>query len=447
MSIYLRRTVLSRLRVSFHRYGTRFLLITLVTGISAVCGSSALAELNPGERLTQENWRAAQELIPEPVLGRFQAGGYQAQIITLPETVDWGSKFKAASEGNADQFLVDTDGRLIDSTTHTYPPFLYGYPFPQIDPHDSQAAIKAMYNFSYALMQADDTERHSNLHWVSPTALERVVEFRSQILFYGSRFSGPIENPDDALRKVIIAGVAPGDVVGVATLEWNYLDPQKWNAIWSYLSQLRRVRRLPSIDGSSSLFGSDLSHDDLYLFSGKVSYFNWKLIGVQEALVPYTLPNPKRLQPREQGYILENPGDRLVMGWEKADWDGLAWWPVNVHLTRRPVWVVEATPKDPAYAYSRQVLWIDKELYIGYYKITYDKAGQLWRTLLNSVSIGKTADNDFSVAQPDFMLSVDERHNQATVELPFKQGHELSFNVGLSGALFTPAEFARQDGR
>jgi hypothetical protein len=273
-----------------------------------------------------------------------------------------------------------------------------------------------------------------------------VVEFRGQILFYGSRFSGPIENPDAALRKIIIAGVAPGDVVGVATLEWNYLDPEKWNAIWSYLSQLRRVRRLPSIDGSSSLFGSDLSHDDLYLFSGKVSYFNWKLIGVQEARVPYTLPNPKRLQPRERGYVLENPS-RLVMGWEKADWDGLAWWPVNVHLARRPVWVVEATPKDPAYAYSRQVLWIDKELYSGYYKMTYDKAGQLWRTLLNSVSIGKTADGNFSVAQPDFLLSVDERRNEATVELPFKQGHELSFNVGLSGAFFTPAKFARQDGR
>ena len=45
--------------------------------------------------------------------------------------------------------------------------------------------------------------------------------------------------------------------------------------------------------GSESLFGMELAHDDPYLFSGKVQYFSWKLIGVQEALVPYTLPNPK----------------------------------------------------------------------------------------------------------------------------------------------------------
>lgn len=440
-------TASSGLRRSLHRYTLIFSVLSLVTGVSVLRSFTAHAELNPGDRLSRENWGEAQGFIPEPVLRRFQAGGYRAKIVTLPETVDWGKRFKAASEGNVSQFSVDADGRLIDSTTQTYPPFLYGYPFPRIEPQDPQAALKAMYNFSYVLMQPDDAKRLSNLHWVSPSALERRVEFKGNILFYGSRFSGPIENPDDALRKITITGVAPNHVVGVATLEWNYLDPQKWNAIWSYLSQLRRVRRLPSIDGSSSLFGSDLSHDDLYLFSGKVSYFDWKLIGVQEALVPYTLPNPKRLQPREQGYVLENPADRLVMGWEKADWDGVAWWPVNVHLARRPVWVVEATPKDPAYAYSRQVLWIDRELYIGYYKVTYDKAGQLWRTLLNSVSIGKTADSDFSVAQPDFLLSVDEQHDQATVELSLTQGHELSFNVGLTGALFTPAELAKRDGR
>lgn len=305
-----------------------------------------------------------------------------------------------------------------------------------------------MYNLSYVLMQVDDAERLSNLHWVSPSALERSVEFRGQIIFYGSRFSGPIDNPDEALRKVAIAGVAPGDVVGLATLEWNYLDPQKWNAIWSYLSQLRRVRRLPPVDGSSTLFGSDLAHDDLYLFSGKVSYFDWKLLGSREALVPYALPNPKRLVPREQGYVLKNPADRLVMGWEKTEWDGLAWWPVNVvHLARRPVWVVEATPKDPAYAYSRQVLWIDKDLSLAYYKVTYDKAGKLWRTLLNSVSIGKTADGAFSVAQPDFTLCVDEQQNRATVEVPHKPGHELAFNVGLPGTYFNPTDFAGRDGR
>jgi hypothetical protein len=333
---------------------------------------------------------------------------------------------------------------LIDNTTNAYPAFLYGYPFPQIDPKDPQAAAQVIYNFSYTLMQADDADRLSNLHWATPSALERRAEFRGQLLFYGSRFSGPIANPDATLRKGIIAGVAPQEVYGVVILEWVYLDPKRWNSLWSYVPELRRVRPVPAADGSDDLFGSDLAHDDLFLFSGKVQYFTWKLVGVQEALVPYTLPNPKLLRRADKGYLLENSQDPLSMGWEKEGWQGKAWWPTNASLVKRPVWVVEATAKDARYAYSRQVLWIDRELYTAYYKEAYNRAGQLWRMLVNSVAVAQTPVGDLSLAQPDFTLSVDEQQNRATVELPFKQGQPLAFGVGLSGDLFTQMELLKR---
>ena len=108
------------------------------------------------------------------------------------------------------------------------------------------------------------------------------------------------------------------------------------------------------------------------------------------------------------------------------------------------MWVVEATAKDAQYAYSRQVLWIDRELYVAYYKEAYDRAGQLWRMLLNSVSVAQTPEGDLSLAQPDFTLSVDEQQNAATVELPFKQGQPLAFGVGLSEELFTELELLKR---
>lgn len=408
------------------------------------CSLSVWAELRPGDTLGHENWQEARGLMPDPVLRRFQDGSYRARIIALSDTVEWGSKFKAASEANARKFAVDSEGSLIDPVTQTYPAFLYGYPFPQIDPADPQAAAKVMYNFSYTLMQPDDADRFSNLHWVTPSELERYIEFQGQILFYGSRFSGPIANPDATLRKLIVAGVAPYEVVGVVTLQWVYLDPRQWNSLWTFVPALKRVRRLTAANGSDRLFGSDLTHDDPYLFSSKVQYFTWKLVGVQEALVPYTLPNPKLLRPAKQGYLLENPENLLVMGWETEGWTGRAWWPTNYRLVRRPVWIVEATSKDTQYAYGRQVLWIDRELYVGYYKETYDRDGQQWRMLLNSVSVGRTAQGDFSVAQPDFTLSVDEQRNHATIELPLKPGQQLAFGVGLSGELFTQTELMRR---
>jgi len=405
---------------------------------------TARAQLKPGDTLGKENWQAAKGLIPDPILRRFEDGSYRAKVIASPDTMSWGNKFTMASAANAGKFSVDATDSLLDTATHAYPAFLYGYPFPQIEAKDPQAATKVMYNFAYTLMQPDDADRFSNLHWSTPTALEKHVDFQGQLRFYGSRFSGPTANPDAVLRKLIVAGVAPYEVVGVVTLEWTYLDPKQWNSIWAFIPALKRVRRLTAANGSDSLFGSDLSHDDPYLFSGKVQYFNWQLISVQDALVPCTLPNPKLLRPAERGHTLENPKDLITMGWDTPGWTGKAWWPINYSFVSRPVWVVEATAKDANYAYSRQVLWIDRELYVGYYKEAYDKDGQLWRVVLNSVSVGRTAEGDFSVAQPDFTLSVDEKRNHATVELPLKQGQQLAFGAGLSEEVFTQSELMKR---
>ncbi len=412
--------------------------------LSLLGNSVTWAGPNPGDTLSQANWQEAKGLIPDSVLHHFQDGKYQAKIITLSTTLGWGRKFKAASETNAGKFSVNADNFLIDNSTQFYPVFLYGYPFPQIDPADPHAAAKVMYNFSYTLMQPDDLDRSANLHWLTPSTLERYVEFQGQVLFYGSRFSGPIPNPDATLRKLLIAGVSPHDVVGVVTLEWTYLDPKQWNSLWTYVPGLRRARQRPPANGSDGLFGSDLAHDDPYLFSSKVQYFNWKFVGVQEALVPYTLPNPRPLHQTPQGYQFENLQNVLTPGWETKGWSGDSWWPANYTLVKRPVWVVEATPKDPQYAYGRQVLWIDKDLYVGYYKEAYDKGGRLWRSQVGSVSVGQSSDGDFSLAQPDFTLSVDEQRNHATVELPLKQPEKIFFNAGLSERLFTQLEMMKR---
>ena len=398
---------------------------------------SVWADLNPGDTLNQESWQQAKSLLPEGVLRRFQDGSYQAKVTTLPTTMTWGSKFKSATEANAEKFAVDAAGSLTAKTTNTVPPFLYGYPFPQIDPKDPQAATKVIYNFSYTLMQADDVERSSSLYWVSPTERQNHIEFQAQLLFHGSRFSGAIANPDATLRKGIIAGISPAEVYGVMILEWVYLDPQRWNSLWMYVPELRRVRQLPPANGSDNLFGSDLAYDDPYLFSGKVQYFTWKLVGAQDALVPYISPELKLLQRESKGYGLGEQKDLLIMGWEKEGWKGKAWWPTTIQLVKRPVWVIEATAKDPKYAYGRQILWIDRELYIAYYKEAYNRAGQLWRVLLNSVTVARTPEGDLSLAQPDLTLSVDELLSRATLELPMKKGQPLRFGVGLSDTQFS----------
>jgi Protein of unknown function (DUF1329) len=205
---------------------------------------------------------------------------------------------------------------------------------------------------------------------------------------------------------------------------------------------LRRVRRLAAANTSDGLFGSHYSRDDGGTFSGKIHYFTWKLIGQQDALVPYTLPTPKHWKKTERGLLLPADENAAIMPWPgkskmfdrgNGQWAGAAWWPTNLYLTKRPVWLVEAVAKDPYYAYGRQIIWIDKELFRGYYKEVYDRAGQYWKTILVGGGQAISEDGVFSTRQADFGLALDEHAaTAANVVLPLREGNDIRVNVGLN---------------
>jgi hypothetical protein len=410
--------------------------------------SHASAELNPGDTLNQLTWQQAQGMMPDVILHRFQTGQHISPIIALPpEALRWSSEFTQATETNKGKYSVNTRGVLLENDTGTYPRFMYGMPFIHIDPNDPLAPYQIMHNFLAVQRQIDDGDVLVNFFWVTPDRLERYVDLRGQGLIYLARWSGPIPNPDEVRSKILISGVAPYDVVGVATLDWNYLDQERWRSIWSYIPLIRRVRRLSSSNSSDAIFGSNFSRDDGGTFAGEILYFTWKLVGEKEALVPYTLPTPKTWEPLPtQGFVLHANENAAIMPWPGKSklyeqsgqhWTGAAWWPTNLYLAKRPVWVLEFTPKDPYYGYGRQFLWIDKELFAGYYKEIYDRAGEYWKTIIRSGGIALNAEKTFSTLQTDFVLALNERTNAATVVLPLREGNDIHVNVGLDPQLFS----------
>jgi hypothetical protein len=229
-------------------------------------------------------------------------------------------------------------------------------------------------------------------------------------------------------------------------LDWNYLDPERWRSVWSYVPIIRRVRRLNAANSSDGVFGSHLSRDDFGTFAGRIHQFTWKFIGVKEALVPYTLPTPKTWEPADsKGFVLPANENAAVMPWPGQSklysqsgqkWTGAVWWPTNLHLTKRPVWILEMAPKDPYYSYGKQVLWVDKELFFGYYKEVYDRAGEYWKTIVRGGGIALNRDQTFSTTQTDFLMALDERADRATVTLPLREGNDIKVNVGLDAQLF-----------
>src|SRR5438477_6861458 len=247
----------------------------------------ASAELKPGDKLEKANCQEAKDLLPEHVVDKFCSGQYIAEIVEVKDDAfQYSKKFRAGSEANAGKYYVTDNGYMYETATKTWPHFWYGFPFPNIDENDPQAAYKVMYNHQVARFQVDDVYWFLALKWVTPSGFDRSVEFGAYGTWYIGRHSGPIDNPDDCYLKDIIFGTSPYDVVGVSTLEWWHTDPEKWQSIWAFVPTIRRVRRLTASNSSDGLFGSIMARDEGYGWAGKIQYMNWKLIGVQDMLVP-----------------------------------------------------------------------------------------------------------------------------------------------------------------
>jgi hypothetical protein len=95
---------------------------------------------------------------------------------------------------------------------------------------------------------------------------------------------------------------------------------------WIFLPSLGKVRRVAASEGSGSFMGTDMSYDDISSADRDVDQDNHRLL-------------------REEAY------------------------------NGNPCYVIESTPKDPAYQYSKMIQWIDKNSQVSHKIELYDKRG------------------------------------------------------------------------
>jgi hypothetical protein len=441
---------------------TRWGLAVLTTASLAAFTTPASAELKPGDKLDKSNCQEAKGMLPEHVMEKFCDGKYTATIIEVKdEAFQYSAKFKAGSEANAGKYYVNDEGYMYETATKTWPHFWYGFPFPDVDEKDPKAANKIMYNHQVARFQVDDVYWFLALKWFTPSGLDRSVEFGAYATWYIGRHSGPTDNPDDTYLKDIIFGVAPYDVVGVSTLEWWFTDPEKWQSIWAFVPTIRRVRRLTASNTSEGFFGSIIARDDVYVWGGKIQYMNWKLIGVQDILATIAPsgiekaflpgePASKKLA-SDPSYIKDkgqipvgqvarvtwSEAERVRQGFETEGWQGSPWAPTELKLAKRKCWVVEATPKDPYYAYGRRVGYIDKTAYFPYWATLYDRAGEYWKTILWLDKMGYTPGRDMTVRHPFWGLGEDVRQNRASSFDVQSKGYFTEYSLGFPDSTYS----------
>ena len=133
-----------------------------------------------------------------------------------------------------------------------------------------------------------------------------------------------------AMDKKIMQFQDPSDVRGTSFMNWSYAEAGKGDDQWIYLPALKRVKRISSDGRGDSFMGSDFSYDDL-----------------------------AERHPNEDSHKII--GSETIAGEE--------------------CWIIESSPMDKNYSYSRVVSWVSKNKQLGYRRDYYDKGGTLLKTL------------------------------------------------------------------
>ena len=82
-------------------------------------------------------------------------------------------------------------------------------------------------------------------------------------------------------------------------------------------------------------------------------------------------------------------------------WAKPADWAFDDTWEKRNVWVVEGVSKLPQYAYSKRVIFIDKETLGVIYSDIYDRSGELWKVWVNDYSFRKSVPGSAAIVYDD----------------------------------------------
>ncbi len=179
------------------------------------------------------------------------------------------------------------------------------------------------------------------------------------------------------VEKKIMFFVSPADVKNTSFMNWSYDEEGKDDDQWIYLPALKKIKRISSDSKGDYFMGSDFTYDDL-------------------------------------GNRKPTDDTHKILRTEKVN--GLE------------CYVVESTPKDEDYMYSKTITWVVKDRWYGVKKEFYDEDGDLLKTL----NIEKVQNiKGYWIIEKAVMNNVQTKH-KTIMELK-----NVKINTGIPASKFT----------
>lgn len=389
-------------------------------------GGSSLKAYEVGKTYDKTNWQEIEDYLLNPVKQWIKKG--EIVIHTDKLEFEWkitDPQFLEASKKNQGKYDLDSKGNLINKQTGEKYPFVYGLPFPEIDPKDSNAAAKLMDNFKFLQYRLAAYTQCVDQLFTSDTRLERSLIANSWTFNFQGNPNGPFDKSSGFTLQNMVFIQEPYDLRGTTQMKWEYMD-DRFDTGFAYLPMLRRVRRMSASARSDPFMGGDSCLDDGNMWNGKNSSMKWKLLGDKTVMVPFMTKEKLRATEHPDGTITREVIPAWKFGYEVPGWQGVAYAPTNAIWGTRPVWLVEGEPLDPYYNYGKQIYTVDKETYTINFKIIYDRAGEYWQTYVSGWGYWMTDSGKDVLAVPTDYIMFNDKMNRSTIS----RGRTYSGNIG-----------------
>lgn len=338
----------------------------LVASTAGVVGADQLPR--PGAVVSHDNLEDFARFLGPSI--RWAVGrGARLEVVEAKPIPLEPARLRATEKYSAQVRLAD-DKQSIEN-------FVAGLPFPMVDDGDPDVAVKLLFNYENRIIVDDLDVRNfdcdsGSISKKGPMQIEKHFEighFR-RLYYVGRLYHEPIhtwETPDGIrYREALHPLLEPYDLKGVGVTYNRYLDPSRLDDSWLYYPLLKRVRRLSTAQRSESLFGQDTDIDSYGGYAGNPAWMAWKLLGRKTILASMHSRNfPGRWSEGPADFIFEDT-------WEP-----------------REVWILEGRSRLPGYAYSRRVIYLDRESFVIPYTELYDNGGELWKAWVNQFKIGR----------------------------------------------------------
>ena len=342
---------------------------TIAAVIAAVALSiwpaTSQATVKPGDFITMQNAAQVKDLLSPGVYYKVTHGMTMKIIPTV--RVDWPPPYKDATEKYSGQVRLSTDHRTVVG-------YVAGQPFPLIDPNDSEAASKIIWNNVFRPISSDDYDLRlfeCRGHYVHPGASDSLMIDNTEVGHYaGYDLVGRTEvepmpvDPDFKISNrlylfALYPVIAPASARGAGIVRFRYADPNRGDDSWSYQVASRRVRRLNEGELSVATGFGAWNPDHYSGFNPKTEAYDYKLMGEKEMLaVVHALHVP------EIPCLTDGQASVCPEVWEM-----------------RHMYIVEASPRYNIVntLQGKNIIYMDSEVWFQAYVDAYDRRGELFQ--------------------------------------------------------------------